>query len=161
MVDLKIILDKHKLFRVGLLIKGIDGILGFLGGLVVLFISTGSIIKVFNFFTRYELIEDPDDIIANALVDFANHLSIDTKIFIALYLISYSLVKVVLVSGLRRNKKWSYPMACTVMTLFIIYQLFRDYHTHSVWLAIFTMIDIVIVYLIYSEYKGQRQVLVS
>ncbi len=146
-------LNSHNLFKFGLLVKGIDGVLGMMGGFVVLFIGTGTIIKVFNIVTRYELTEDPNDFIANSLIRFSANLSLDTKIFIAFYLIGYSLVKVVLVVGLWKNKKWAYPTAIIVMMLFVVYQLFGYYHTHSVSLAIFTIIDILIIYLIYTEYK--------
>ncbi|MFH1111674.1 MAG: DUF2127 domain-containing protein [Patescibacteria group bacterium] len=150
-------LNFHNLFRLGLLIKWIDGFVGMIGGFVVLFINTDTIIKVFNFVTRYELIEDPKDIAANIILKFAENLSIDTKIFIALYLIGYSLVKVFLVTGLWRNKKWSYSTAIVVMTVFIVYQIVREFYTYSLTLALFTVIDMIIVYLIYLEFRRQHQ----
>jgi uncharacterized membrane protein len=59
-----------------------------------------------------------------------------------------------LVAGLLRNRLWAYPASIGVFTIFIIYQLFRYFfRTHSPLLLGITVVDIIVIWLIYHEYR--------
>jgi uncharacterized membrane protein len=51
-------------FEVGILLKGLDGLLEVLGGLLLLVVSPATIDRVVTSLTRHELSEDPRDVLA-------------------------------------------------------------------------------------------------
>ena len=97
--------------------------------------------------------EDPTDFVANHLVDFFHHLSINTKHFASVYLLTYGIAKVGLVAGLLRGKLWAYPAALIVLGLFLCYQIYRFSHTHSLGLGLVSLLDLVILALIWRDYQ--------
>jgi uncharacterized membrane protein len=143
----------HFLFRIGVVIKGLDGALEAAGGFALLFTSTAALRNLVDWLTQGELQEDPDDFVANHLVDFFHHLSLNTKHFASVYLLTYGLAKVGLVAGLLRGKLWAYPVALIVLGLFLCYQIYRLSHTHSPGLGLVSLLDLVILALIWRDYR--------
>jgi uncharacterized membrane protein len=143
----------HLLFKIGVVIKGIDGALEAIAGVALLFTPTASLRSLVDWLTAGELQEDPTDFVATHLVWIANHLSIGTKYFAAAYLLGYGLVKMGLAAGLLRGKLWAYPAALTVLGLFLGYQIYRFSHTHSIGLALVSLLDLIILALIWRDYQ--------
>jgi len=143
----------HVLFLIGILFKGLDGVLECLGGLVFLFIKHDTIIKYAHILFQNELAEDPHDIIANYLVQLAVHTSRNTEFFAGLYLMAHGIIKLLLFAGLYRKKLWIYPVAEIILALLVIYQLYRFGHTLSVLLILLSLLDIFIIFLIRKEHR--------
>ncbi|MDE3068388.1 MAG: DUF2127 domain-containing protein [Verrucomicrobiota bacterium] len=141
----------HLLFKIGVVIKGVDGLLEAAGGIALFFTDRASLRSLVDWLTAGELQEDPTDFVATHLVRFANHLSIGTKHFAAVYLLGYGLVKMGLAAGLLRGKLWSYPAALVVLGLFLCYQIYRFSHTHSIGLALVSLLDLAILALIWRD----------
>lgn len=68
------------------------------------------------------------------------------------------LTKIGLIAGLLRGKLGFYPAAIVVFLLFVIYQLYRYSLTHALWLVILTLVDVVVIWLTWREYKDMRSV---
>ncbi len=147
----------HRLFEVGITIKGIDGVLEILGGALFLFVHPRTLNSIVIFLTAHELSEDHRDVIAIWLRRAVENLSSDTKLFASVYLLIHGLIKVLLVAGLLRGMLWAFPTALGVLGAFILYQLYRFTHTHSLALLAFTVIDIAIVFLVWREYEARRR----
>lgn len=143
----------HLLFKIGVTIKGVDGALEAIAGVALFFTSTASLRNLVDWLTQGELEEDPNDFVANHLVDFFHHLSVSTEHFAAVYLLAYGLVKIGLVAGLLREKLWSYPTALTVLGLFLCYQIYRFSHNHSPGLAFVNVLDLIILAVIWRDYQ--------
>lgn len=143
----------HFAFEVGLLIKGLHSFLEIIGGVLIFLITKSYIIEAVLSLTQEELSEDPKDLIAHYLITASNNFSINSQHFIALYLLSHGVIKLFLIVGLLRKKLWAYPASLVVFSLFIFYQLYRYYYTHSLWLLIFTLFDVLIIWLTWHEYK--------
>ena len=143
----------HLLFKIGVVIKGIDGTLEAVAGFALLFSSTAALRNLVDWLTAGELEEDPTDFVANHLVDFFHHLSINTKHFASVYLLTYGIAKVGLVAGLLRGKLWSYPAALMVLGLFLCYQIYRFSHNHSPGLGLVSLLDLAILALIWRDYQ--------
>jgi len=143
----------HLLFKIGVLIKGIDGALEAMAGFALLFTTTTLLRNLVDWLTQGELQEDPTDFVANHLVDFFHQLSISTKHFASIYLLVYGIAKIGLAAGLLRGKLWSYPAALTVLGLFFCYQMYRLSHNHSIGLALLSVIDLVVLVLIWRDYN--------
>lgn len=90
-------------------------------------------------------------------MEFAAHFSVSSQHFYAFYLLSHGLVKIALVVGLLRNRLWAYPASLVVMSLFIVYQLYRYSYTHSAALIVLSVFDVAVIGLIWHEYRLVRR----
>lgn len=138
--------------KVSLIVKSFFAILEIFGGLIFYFVSQNYIVNFIYAITQDELSQDSNDFIASHLVSFSNNLFPSTKHFIAFYFLSHGIVKMIVIIGLLKNKLWAYPTSIIVFVTFIIYQFYRFYFTHSIWLLILTMFDILIIWLVGREY---------
>lgn len=146
----------HQAFQVGIVLKGFDGALEVAGGTALLLTTQAAIQRSIAFLTHGELLEDPHDFLANLLVQAAQHLSIGTQHFAGVYLVGHGIIKIALAIGLLRGLLWSYPLALLFLSAFIIYQLYRLGHTHSITLSLFTAFDFAIVLLIWREWQRAK-----
>jgi uncharacterized membrane protein len=151
----KTLLDKA--YEIGILIKGIDGVLELIGGALVLFLSPHAITGVTNFLTQDALQENPHNFIATHIAKTGNHLAAGHNIFAALFLLTHGLVKVVLVVCLLLNKLWAYPWALGVLGLFLVYQIYLLATAPTFSMAFLTVLDVIIIGLIYREWQQIRQ----
>jgi uncharacterized membrane protein len=151
----------HQIFEIGILLKGAHALLECVGGIALAIVSTSTIVGLVNWLTQEELIEDPDDFIATHLLAMGQNLTLSTQRFYALYLLIHGIVKIFLVAGLLRNKLWAYPASLVVLGLFIVYQLYRFSHTHGVGLLALTLFDILVLGLIWHEYRVVRRHLLT
>jgi uncharacterized membrane protein len=147
----------HQIFQVSVLLKGAHALIECLGGIALALVSTSSIANFVNAITQDELIKDPNDFVATHLLTMAHNFSIETQHFYAFYLLSHGIVKVALVVGLLREKLWAYPASLIVLTLFVLYQLYRFSYTHGLGLIVLTLFDIVVMGLIWHEYGLMRR----
>jgi len=73
--------------------------------------------------------------------------------FIAAYFIFWGAIEIVLSLCLLKKIPTAFPIAMSLIIVFIMYALFRYVHTHSLILLGVIIIDIGILYLINHEYK--------
>ena len=143
----------HVSFEIGLLIKGIHGLLEIIGGAFLLFLSPDRLNWLTRFLTQHELSEDPKDMVANFLLTLSSSFSISTQHFAVLYLMSHGIIKCILILLLWRRKLWAFPLTIVTLILFIAYQIYRYTFTQSVFLILLTIFDIIMIILTYLEYK--------
>ncbi len=143
-------------FLVGIALKGVDGVLEVVGGLLLLLVSPSTIDRVTQAITQHELSEDPHDYLANHLLHATGALTGATLTFGAVYLLSHGVVKIVLVAALLRNKIWAYPWMIAFLIAFIVYQLYRMTFAPSIGLGGLTVFDAVVAWLTIREYQRQR-----
>ncbi|MGH8307328.1 MAG: DUF2127 domain-containing protein, partial [Gammaproteobacteria bacterium] len=149
------LISLHRLFLIGALIKGLDGLLEFIGGGLLLLVSRTDLSKIVLNLTAPELAEDPDDLVANFLRHVVHHLSLNIKYFASIYLLVHGAVKVSLMAGLLRGISWAYRPALFILTVFVLYQIYRFSHTHSLALLVFTVLDVMIIFLVFMEYRSR------
>jgi uncharacterized membrane protein len=144
-------------FKIGMVLKGADGVLEIAGGILLLFLTPASIQHFTRSITAHELSQDPHDLIANHLLHSANHLTSGSTLFGAVYLLSHGVSKVVLVALVLRDKLWAYPWMIALLLAFIVYQLYRITLVHfSAGLAALTVFDAFLVWLTWREYRAKR-----
>ncbi len=149
----KTLLDKT--YEIGIIIKGIDGLLELAGGILVLALNPAQIGSISRFLTEHELQQDPHDFIAVHIVRAGQHLAGGHNLFAAAFLLTHGLVKVVLVTCLLLNKLWAYPWALGILGLFLVYQVYALFTKPGLGMAFLTVLDIVIIGLIYREWRQQ------
>jgi uncharacterized membrane protein len=147
-----------RLFVIGIIGKGLNGLAELVGGLLLLFVTPDSIHHVVAVLTRGELSEDPNDLVARYLLHTADGLTGSAVIFGAVYLLVHGAVKIGLVIALLLNKLWAYPCMIIVLLIFIGYQLYRIVLQPSVALVVLTVFDALIVMLTWREYRRQRRI---
>lgn len=146
-----------KIFFVSLILKGLFSVIEIIGGIATFFISQEFLIDFIQNMTQGELLEDPNDIIANRLYRWALNFSLSAKYFAAVYLLSHGIVKLWLIIGLLKRVLWYYPTALAVFGLFITYQVYRYSRTHSLLLIFITILDLVVIVLTWEEYRFLRK----
>lgn len=146
----------HELFEVSITLKGLHAFVEIAGGIALFFVSTGAIARAVAWLFRDELNEDPHDVIAHYALRAANHLSFHGMQFGGFYLVSHGLVNLAMVVGLLRNKLWAYPVSLMIISLFMVYQLYRFTLTHAVSLIVLTLFDAIVLWLIGHEYAGRK-----
>ena len=142
-------------FEVGIILKGLDGVLEVIGGLLLLVVSPATIDRIVTSLTQHELSEDPHDVLATHLLRTAHGLTGSAVLFGAVYLLAHGRVKVSLVTALLKNQRWAYPWMIAFLGIFIVYQLYRLSFQPSVWLTALTIFDAVIAWLTYREFRKQ------
>jgi uncharacterized membrane protein len=146
-----------KTFKIGLVLKGLDGVLEVIGGILLLFLTPAAIQHLVRVLTAHELSEDPHDLIARYLLHTTAHLHHGTTLFGAVYLLSHGIAKIVLVALVLRDKLWAYPWLIGLLLAFIAYQLYQITAVHfSAGLALLTVFDAALVWLTWREYRAKR-----
>jgi uncharacterized membrane protein len=141
-------------FYISVILKGLHAAIEIVGGVLLLIIPPGVLLNMIALLTQDELIEDPHDIVANTVGHFVSGLSISSIYFGAFYLLTHGIPKIILVIELLRNRYWAYPASLVVLGLFIVYQVYRYFVvSHSLGLVVLTVFDLVVMWLIWQEYK--------
>ncbi len=143
----------HVSFEVGILVKGFDGVLEVVGGLLLSFLSPEQINQAVALATEHELSRDPNDFFANHLVTAAQGLSGGAKTFAVLYLLSHGVLKVGLVWALLKSRLWAYPTALAVFAAFGVYQVYRYVLSPSALLVFLTLVDSFVLWLTWMEWR--------
>ena len=141
----------HLAFVATVVWKGVSGLFETFAGLALLFYGTTS--KVLFSLTRSELIEDPTDVVAVFIQRIAPSLLAHANLFAGFYLLGYGLVKLFLMYGLLRGRAWVYRASLYLLSVFVTYQAFRIARYHSPVLALLTLFDLMLIWLVYHEYR--------
>ncbi len=148
------VLDKF--YEIGIIVKGVDGVLELLGGVLLLTLSQETILNITHALTRTELSEDPHSFIATHVLHAGNSLAHGHAGFAALFLLTHGAVKVGLVIALLLQKLWAYPWALGALGLFLVYQLYLLVARPTFGLGLLTILDIFIIWLVWREWQQQR-----
>jgi uncharacterized membrane protein len=143
----------HLFFNLSVIVKGIDGALEIVGGILLFFVSPDRISAIIRVFTQHELSEDPRDLVATYLLNSTHGLTKGVTIFAAVYLLWHGMVKSGLIVGLLLKCRWAYPAAIFAFFLFVVYQLYRYIHTHSFSLLALSILDVLVIIFTWIEYK--------
>jgi len=148
----------HQFFEVSLVLKGLHGLVESIGGILLALVSVRSVTDLVVWLTQGELAEDPHDLVASHLMHWATGFSSNAKTFYATYLLLHGLIKVALVVALLRGMLWAYPASLIALGLFMIYQVYRFIETQSLFMLGLTVFDLVVMWLIWHEYRVMRAV---
>ena len=141
----------HKIFQIGIFLKAFNGLLEITAGLMILF--TGKAVSFLALLVDNELIEDPNDYIASHIQPVVVFLAGNLKAYAVIYLVGHGLINIFLFIGILKNKLWAYKASIVFMSLFIVYQIYKIIISHSIWLLGLTILDLVMIWLIWHEYN--------
>ena len=152
---LRIIL--HDSFRVGITLKGLDGLLETMTGLLLLVARPEFLAHIVQSIGNSNWLWDINGYVADHLLQASERLSSGGKMFAAVFLLAHGLAKVIMVVGLWVDKMWAYPLLMGVTSAFIVFQMHRFERTHSATMLIFSAFDALVIYLTWREYRLQLQ----
>lgn len=144
------------LFHLGVITKGLDGVLEVAGGIALWLVSPGLIVRWVGILTQDEVARNPHDIIAHHLRLAASRLSVSGRHFLAIYLLAHGIVKILVVVALLKNRLWAYPLSIGVFGGFIAYQLYRFTLTRGAGLIVLSVFDLIVIWLIWMEYRARK-----
>jgi len=134
-------------------LKGVDGVVETVAGIVLVFVRTGFIYMIVTALTAKELSEDPDDLLAKLLQHWAAAFSQKAQSFAAAYLVLHGIAKAVLAGSLLLGKRWAYPVAIAFLSVFIAYAGHRLASGWSWILAAAIVVDLLTVWFIAREWR--------
>jgi len=146
-----------RIFDISISLKGLDGLLELVGGVLLLVVSPKQITSLLMLVTQHELSQDPHDFIATHLLAYAHTLSASVIMFAAAYLLIHGIVKVVLAVAVLKEQLWAYPWLIGFLVIFILYQVYRLTLHVSVGLIALTLFDCFVVWLTVLEYRKHLQ----
>lgn len=144
-------------FRTGITLKGIDGLLEAVGGVLLWFIKPEQLGTTLQEIFEHELLRDPHDFLARHLLHTSEKIAQSDPLFASIFLLSHGLVKALLAALLWMNKLWAYPLAMVIFTAFAFFGIFRFMHTHSTLLIVIALFDLLIVWLTWEEYGIEKK----
>ena len=147
----------YRLFRISVFLKGLFSLVEVVGGVLALLVPVSAITGFIISLVQGELTEDPGDFIATHLLQLAQHYSIASGTFIAVYLLSRGFIKIFLVVALLKNQLWAYPCSLVVLGLFVVYQAYQILLAFSPLLILLTIFDLIVMYFIWKEYRIVRE----
>lgn len=132
----------HRVYEAGVLIKAIDGFFQLFTGLLLVFLTPAAF---------------------HSLMVALGHgsFSVDNKTSAALFFLSHGFVKLFLAVCLLLNKMWAYPTAMVALGLFVAYQTYQFVINPHIVLAIVTLLNVGILYLIYREWQVAKNRIVE
>ncbi len=151
----KTLLDR--VFAVGVVIKGIDGALELLAGLALL-LAPGALDQLLRYLLG-EAREGHSELtraIATLIAHTDAQLLAGSTVFLIAFLLAHGVIKLVLVFCLLRRIVRAYPWAIAVLAIFLGYQVYALIASPSVSLALFVVLDVVILVLVWREYRELR-----
>lgn len=147
-----------RLFRLAVLLKGLDGASQLVTGIVLLFIPPRAITHLVQLAVTRDLFGNPAGSLAmrlqTAVQSFTGG---STRTFVIVYLLVHAVIKLGLVVALLRKIAPAYPIAAVALGLFVVFEVLRAVRTHSVILPIFAALDVLIILVVIREYIKLRR----
>ena len=106
---------------------------------------------------RHELVEDPKDVLYTYISSILTNHPLYVTYFLALYFIFWGVIDVVLSYNLIKHRLWAFPASFILIGLFVMYEATRFSYTHSFILLGVIFIDIIILWLIWREYRKLKK----
>ena len=143
-----------RLYMVTVAVKGFDGLVELLAGLVLL-IAPSELHKLLSFLTG-EARESSHQFM-HQLAQYIAHVDTDVARgglgIVVLFLVIHGVVKLSLVYALLRRILWAYPYALGVLVLFLVYQVYVCIVQPSVSMMLFALLDAIIVWVVWGEWR--------
>lgn len=167
MIQLPKILDRHnplfeRVYKIGVAVKGVDGLAELVVGIMLL-ISPQLVHTVLAGLAS-ELGEHHAHVfrfIAEYVARVDTELAASGLTFLIVFLITHGVVKLALVYCLLKEITRAYPISLAILGAFLAYQVYVLIINPTIGMALFTLLDIIIIWLVWGEYKDLREKMVQ
>ena len=138
------------IFKVGLIIKGVDSLFEVLGGLLLTMPT--KLARVRLVLAHHELYRH-HDVLAGKLDRLADEVTVQVHLGSALYLLVHGLAKVILIAAVFKGKQWGYLGLIGVLSIFSAIEMVRVVTAQEYVTGVLGLFDIAVVVLMVKEYR--------
>jgi uncharacterized membrane protein len=149
---------EHRVFRAGIALKGLDGVLEIVAGIFIWFVTPAFMAHVFGVLYGHEFFRDAHPAMTAHLMNASQQIAGSHRLFSSVFLLSHGITKIILVVALWMERLWAYPLVIIVFGAFCVYQIYRFIHTYSPVMVILTVFDIAVIYLAWRDYRALQSV---
>ncbi|HUE65023.1 MAG TPA: DUF2127 domain-containing protein [Rhizomicrobium sp.] len=144
----------HLAYLATLLVKGFDGAVEILAGLVIFLTGPARIYRWVVRVTAPEIYDGSHAAAVHAIRTGAEHLATTGAHFVEFYLVAHGLLKLALVLVLLRGGgRWIFPVGVVILGGFIGYMSWRLNQQWSDWLLGFALFDVLTLALVLNEWR--------
>jgi hypothetical protein len=141
-----------KIFEAGIILKGINGTLELLAGLLLFFLTPERLQHFIQFVTQLNVNHEKQSKVITLFLHSVDHLGTGNRIFLIAYFWSHAAVKLTAVIGILTNKLWAYPFSLITLGILTLFQVGSIIHKASIGMILLTILDAFILWLIWREY---------
>lgn len=145
----------HAGFLVAIAIKGLDGALETLAGLLVWISGPWRFYTYVIWTVAPELASHVGGHAARIVQHDAGQLA-QSSTFVIIYLLAHGPLKLAIAIELLRGRLWIFPLASAVLLGFIVYMTVRAAEHPSAWLLAFALLDAITLALVLNEWRTRR-----
>jgi uncharacterized membrane protein len=138
------------LFRIGMTFKGIDSVFEVIGGIILTMPTR--LARYILAVSQHESFRH-HQVLAGRLGKIADTVTTHPSMLEAGYLMVHGLSKLILIIAIVCGKRWGFLGFIVVLSLFTLIELVRAVTAREVVTGVFGAFDLLIVFLIYREYK--------
>jgi len=140
------------LFDVGMIVKGIDSAFEVVGG--ILLAQPTKLARYIVAFSQHEAFRH-HDFLAGKLDNLADKVTMHPNHTQAIYLMVHGLAKMILIGAIVAGKRWGYIGLMVVLSIFTTIEVVQAVIAREVLTGIFGLFDLMVVVLIYREFKAR------
>lgn len=144
-------------YEISILLKALSGVIETIAGISLLFVSPARINAFVVAITRAHLAAHPHAFVATHLLNWSAHLGDGVVIYAALYLLIHGVLKIGIVIALLFKKRWAYPAAIAIFSLFTAYQIIATVSRLSLGMGLLSIYDMITIWLIWMEYQRSQR----
>ena len=146
----------HLVYLATIAVKGIDGVIETLLGLLIAITGPAKLYSLVLGFTTPELEENPANRAAAAMQHGAAGLAHASASFTIFYLLTHGILKSGIAVNLLAGHRWIFAPACVILTGFILYMGYHVTQHFSGWLFGFALFDLFTLALVINEWAGSK-----
>ncbi|MGW2091058.1 DUF2127 domain-containing protein [Promicromonospora sukumoe] len=143
-------------FVLGVLVKGLDGLVELVAGTALLVLHQDRILALTRAAVAEELREDPHDLVANLLLHQAAGLDHGAAVAGGLFLLLHGVVKVGVVAALLAGSRRVYPWAVGALSVLLAVQLVQLVLSPGIGVVALVVLDALILALTWHEWRVGR-----
>jgi uncharacterized membrane protein len=143
----------HLAYLIAIAIKGIDGLIEFVAGVLIASFGSHELYHFAIWATAPELARHPASHAVHAIRHGAYHFAHSPHEFAIIYLLAHGLLKIGLVINLFIEHLWIFPVSVVVLLGFIGFMGLKLAAHWSPWLFAFAMFDMLTVALVVNEWR--------
>jgi uncharacterized membrane protein len=143
----------HFAFLGAITIKGIDGLIEFVAGVIIAVAGSQQVYNFAIWATAPELARHPESPAAHAIRHSAYGLTHASQRFVIVYLIAHGVLKLGLAINLFIEHMWIFPASAALLVGFITFMSARLMAHWSPWLFAFALFDAMTLALVLNEWR--------
>lgn len=143
----------HFAFMVAVVLKGLNGLIEILFGILVALTGPDKLYAFVLQFTTPELEVHPGNKFVIAIQNGAANLAHISGALAIFYLLAHGIVKLAIAYNLLRDRRWVFLPACLILGAFVLFLGYRAAEHHSLGALALALLDLITLALVANEWR--------